>query len=104
MWTATDPDPVRFAVLSFWSIFVILDPVGAVPTFLAMTEGDRPQARVRMAKLASFVTFLVLLVFALSGKRVLDVFGVTMSAFEIAGGIILLKVALYIFQSPPTTL
>ena len=43
---ATITDPVHFAILSFWSIFVILDPVGAVPTFLAMTEGDRPQARV----------------------------------------------------------
>jgi multiple antibiotic resistance protein len=97
-------DPINFVILSFWSLFVIVDPVGAIPTFLAMTGRDKPEARVRMARLASMVTFLVLVLFSFGGRWILGAFGVSMSAFEIAGGIILLKVALDMLQARQTAL
>ncbi len=95
---------IGFIVLSFWSLFVIVDPIGSVPAFLAMTEGDSPQDRVRMAKLASLVTFFVLLTFSLVGKWILSAFGITLPAFEIAGGIVLLKVALDMLQARQTAI
>lgn len=95
---------IGFIILSFWSLFVIVDPIGSVPAFLAMTEGDSPQDRVRMAKLASLVTFFVLLTFSLVGKWILSAFGITLPAFEIAGGIVLLKVALDMLQARQTAI
>ena len=95
---------IGFIVLAFWSLFVIVDPIGSVPAFLAMTEGDSPQDRVRMAKLASLVTFFVLLTFSLVGKWILSAFGITLPAFEIAGGIVLLKVALDMLQARQTAI
>ena len=80
----------NFIILSFWSLFVIVDPIGLVPAFLTMTEQSSREDRVRMAKLASVVTFFVLFAFALGGNLILKSFGVTVPAFEIAGGIILL--------------
>lgn len=97
-------ETLNFVILSFWSLFVIVDPIGLVPAFLAMTERHSKEDRIRMAKLASIVTFFVLLVFALGGNLILKSFSVTVPAFEIAGGIILLKIALDMLQAKRTAL
>lgn len=102
MWTPGEP--FNFAILAFWSLFVIIDPIGAVPTFLAMTGQSTFQERLRMARLASIVTFVVLFVFAVGGNWILKIFGISMSAFEIAGGIVLLKVALDMLQARQTAI
>ena len=78
-----------FAILSFTSIFVIVDPVGLIPSFLAMTQKNTSQERIRMAQLASFITFAILILSFFFGQRLLTVFGITLPAFEIAGGIVL---------------
>jgi multiple antibiotic resistance protein len=76
------------------SLFVIVDPLATAPTFLAMTPGDTPEHRTRMARLACFTTAAVLLVFATAGTLIFKVFGITMPAFQIAASIILMIVAL----------
>ncbi len=97
-------EPLNFIILSFWSLFVIVDPIGSVPAFLAMTERDKPENRIRMARIASVVTFFVLFVFSLGGKWILNAFGITVPAFKIAGGIVLLKVALDMLQARQTAI
>lgn len=97
-------ETLNFIILSFWSLFVIVDPIGLVPAFLAMTEHNSKDDRIRMARLASIVTFFVLLAFAFAGNVILKLFGVTVPAFEIAGGIILLKIALDMLQARRTAL
>lgn len=93
-----------FAILSFTSLFVIVDPVGLIPSFLAMTEKNTAQERVRMAQLASFITFGILILSYLFGQRLLTAFGITLPAFEIAGGIVLLLVALDMLQARRTAI
>ena len=93
-----------FAILSFTSLFVIVDPVGLIPAFLAMTQKNTIPERVRMAQLASFITFGILILSFLFGQRLLSAFGITLSAFEIAGGIVLLLVALDMLQARRTAL
>jgi multiple antibiotic resistance protein len=93
-----------FAVLSFWSLFAIVDPIATIPTFLAITEKDNVHEKVRMARLASIVAFCVLIAFSLAGQTVLNVFGITVPAFEIAGGIILLIVALDMLRARRITM
>ncbi len=85
---------LEYAFLAFSSLLVIIDPFAAVPAFLAMTVDDSPKERERMARLACFVIAGVLLAFAIAGKWIFKVLGITMPAFQIAASIVLLLVAL----------
>jgi multiple antibiotic resistance protein len=85
---------VRFSLLAFSSIFFLVDPFAALPTFLAVTAGvDRPRRR-RIARKASLTAWVLLSAFALAGQYIFRLFGITLPAFEIAGGIILLLIGL----------
>jgi multiple antibiotic resistance protein len=85
---------IEYTLLAFSSLFVIVDPIALVPTFLAMTPEETPAERSRMARLACVVMVTVLLAFALLGKRILSFLGIDLPAFQIAGGIVLLLIAL----------
>ena len=85
---------VRFSVLALSSIFFLVDPFAALPTFLAVTTGADAQRRRKMAWKASVTAFVVLSAFAVVGQYIFKMFGITLPAFEIAGGIILLLIGL----------
>jgi multiple antibiotic resistance protein len=85
---------LEYTLLAASSLFVILDPVATVPAFLAMTPNDTAEERIRMARLACFVTAGVLLFFAISGQLLFKLVGITLEAFQLAGSIVLLIVAL----------
>lgn len=84
----------EYSLLAASSLFVIVDPLAAVPAFIAMTPGETPAERKRMAKLACVVMAGVLLAFAFAGKWIFKFLGITMPAFQIAASIVLLLVAL----------
>src|SRR5471030_2023025 len=90
---------VRFSLLALSSIFFLVDPFAALPTFLAITEGQDPQRRFRTARKASLTAFIVLTTFAFIGEYVFHMFGITLPAFEIAGGIILLLIGLDMLEA-----
>ena len=83
-----------FGLLAVSTLFVIVDPVAAVPAFLAMTHDDTPERRIRTARLACWVTAAVLLVFAIVGGWVFKILGITMTAFQLAASVVLLLIAL----------
>src|SRR6266540_595642 len=85
---------LEFTLLAFSSLFVIVDPIAVVPGFLGMTPQDTPAQRERMARLACLVMAGVLLTFALTGQLLFKLLGITLPAFQIAGSIVLLLVAL----------
>ena len=85
---------IEFTFLAFGSLFVIVDPIATVPAFIAMTPRDTPEQRIRTARLAATVMATVLLVFAVAGKIIFKLLGITMPAFQIAASIVLLTVAL----------
>jgi multiple antibiotic resistance protein len=85
---------IEYTLLAVSSLFVIVDPIAIVPTFLAMTSEDTPKQRVRMAQVACVIMVLVLLAFAILGEWILKFVGIKLPAFQIAGGIVLLLVAL----------
>lgn len=85
---------VEYTLLAISSLFVIVDPIAVVPSFLAMTADDTPAQRIRMARLASMIMVIVLVAFAILGERILKFLGIDLPAFQIAGGIVLLLVAL----------
>ncbi len=85
---------VRFSLLALSSIFFLVDPFAALPTFLAVTAGADAPRRRAMARKASITAFVVLAAFALAGQYIFRLFGITLPAFEIAGGVILLLIGL----------
>jgi multiple antibiotic resistance protein len=90
---------VRFSVLALSSIFFLVDPFAALPTFLAVTAGANAQRRRKMAWKASVTALVVLSAFALAGQYIFKMFGITLPAFEIAGGVILLLIGLDMLEA-----
>jgi multiple antibiotic resistance protein len=84
----------EYILLAASSLFVIVDPVATLPAFIAMTHEDSPEQRIRTAKLASIVVAAVLLSFAIAGKWIFKLLGITMPAFQLAASVVLLLVAL----------
>ncbi len=76
------------------AIFVIVDPFAVVPVFLSITEHADSRVRERTARKASLIAFAILAFFALFGLILFDFFGITLPAFQIAGGILLLRLGL----------
>jgi multiple antibiotic resistance protein len=84
----------EYILLAFSSLFVIVDPIAVVPAFIAMTPNDSPAGQLRMARMACLVAAGVLMFFALAGKWIFKVLGITLPAFQIAGSVLLLRIAL----------
>ncbi len=78
----------------FVTIWVVVDPIGTVPIFLAATKGMDPKQRPRVAIQAIFAATLVLFFFIIVGQILLEALGISLVSFRIAGGIILFLFAL----------
>jgi multiple antibiotic resistance protein len=81
-------DDLQFATLAFTSLLAILNPLSAVPVFVAMTAHYDRGHRAATLRRAIFTAFVVMCTFALLGSAILQFFGITTYAFQIAGGII----------------
>lgn len=79
-----------YVLQTFVAIFVIVDPFAVVPVYLSLTEKYSPEGIVHTRRKATLVAFGVLGTFALTGLTVFNLFGITLPAFQIAGGILLL--------------
>ena len=90
---------VRFSLLAFSSVFFLVDPFGAIPSFMAITASAEAPRRKRMARKAALTCFIVLTSFAVGGQMIFRLFGITLPAFEIAGGMILLLIGLEMLQA-----
>ncbi|HTH48987.1 MAG TPA: MarC family protein [Candidatus Limnocylindria bacterium] len=86
--------PTEYALLALSSLFVIIDPVATVPAFLAMTAPNTPAERIKMARLACSVCAALLLAFAVAGRWIFHFLGITIPAFQMAGSVVLLLIAL----------
>jgi multiple antibiotic resistance protein len=89
---------MRFDVTLFAAAFVtvlmVMDPIGNVPVFLSLTRDHTPAQRRRAAWQGSAVAGGVILGFALFGQQALEVLGISLPALQVAGGLLLLLVAL----------
>lgn len=86
-------DLFQFGLLVFSSLFITVDPIAALPTFLALTEEGTLRERLLAARRASLLAAGILLSFAFSGQLLFRYLGVSLPAFQIAGGLILLSIA-----------
>ncbi|MGF7161919.1 multiple antibiotic resistance protein [Rhodoligotrophos appendicifer] len=79
---------------SFITLFVVIDPIGLVPLFLALTPNATKSQRRIIAGRAVFVGFVILLAFGLLGDELLRFLGISLAAFRMAGGLLLFVIAL----------
>ncbi|TKT79302.1 MarC family protein [Aquamicrobium sp. LC103] len=78
---------------AFVTILVTIDPPGLAPLFLALTGGMNRSERMQVGLRASIISLVVLAIFAIAGATILAVFGITLPAFRVAGGLLLFYIA-----------
>ena len=83
-----------FLITAFATLFVVIDPPGLVPLFIALTQGMDDAHRRKMALRACIIATVLLMAFGLTGEALLGFIGISMPAFRIAGGILLFLTAL----------
>ena len=86
-------DTTVFAT-TFTTLLVIQDPLGAIPIFLSLTSRQTPPERAASARQATVVSFAVIVLFAAFGRYILKFLGISVPSLQVAGGLLLLLVAL----------
>ena len=81
-------------ISAFVTLFVVIDPVGLAPLFIALTRDMTPQRRRRIGWRALAIAAVLLTLFGLAGESILTVIGISLPAFRIAGGMLLFLTAL----------
>lgn len=81
------------------ALFIIVDPFGNIPIFMGLTEKMADTQKKKVYNTATLVGFILLLVFAFTGQEILTIFGLSIYSFEVAGGILLLIIAIRILIS-----
>ena len=79
---------LEFALLSFVSMFTMVNPIGVIPVYAAMTAKLTPRESHRVARKASLTALCILLAFALTGQFIFRFFSITTNSLRVAGGII----------------
>jgi len=85
---------IKFAIVALSAIFFVIDPLANVPVFLTITSAFTPDQRRGVARRAAFATWVTLCFFAVAGGLVFKAFGISLGAFKVAGGIMLLLMSI----------
>jgi multiple antibiotic resistance protein len=93
------PEAKAFALLAFSSLFSVINPISAAPIFVAMTDGRSSHDRRLFAFRACGAALLVLSIFAAAGGAIFAFFGITVPAFQIAGGMLFTLMSIRTLQS-----
>jgi multiple antibiotic resistance protein len=94
---------LQFALVTFTSVLFIVDPIAVVPTYLVITQGQTRGQRHATARRACIAAMILLVTFAAAGRAIFGLFGITMPAFRIAGGLILWVVAMDMLHGARST-
>lgn len=97
-----DQEDLKFAVVALSAMFFVIDPLANVPIFLTITAQDAPDQRRRTAWRAALATWITLSIFALAGGLIFRAFGISLGAFKIAGGIMLLLMSIDMMRAQPS--
>lgn len=88
-----------FAITLFTGFFAIMNPISNMPIFLSLTDGADKETKQRINLRAVFTAFIIVTVFVLLGKYIFELFGITIPAFKITGGILIFFVGFEMLQS-----
>jgi len=88
-----------YALTVFMSFFAIMNPIANTPIFLGLVEGESSESKKKIAKTASITAFLIVVSFVIAGKYIFELFGITIPAFKITGGILIFYVGFEMLMS-----
>ena len=86
------------AVTVFMGFFAIMNPIANVPIFLGLTSDDDKQTTATVALRSLMLAFLIVTIFSIAGKVIFDLFGITLPAFRITGGLIVFLIGFHMLQ------
>ena len=88
-----------FFIFSFTSLITLVDPIGFAPIYLSLVDGMTKDEKKRVAKKGTITALIVLISFWLLGRVIFSIFGITVHAFRIAGGILFFKVGMDMLEA-----
>ena len=88
-----------YALTVFMGFFAIMNPIANTPIFLGLVEGESPEKKKEIAKTASITAFIIVVAFIIGGKYIFELFGITIPAFKITGGILIFYVGFEMLMS-----
>lgn len=83
------------------ALLAIVNPIGAVPFFLALTQGFTSEQRQRTLRVSAFSAFCVVAISGLAGLHIIQFFGISIASFQVGGGILLLLSAMHMLNAQP---
>jgi multiple antibiotic resistance protein len=86
------------AATVFMGFFAIMNPIANVPIFLGLTDDDDEQTAAAVALKSLLLAFLIVTVFAIAGKTIFELFGITLPAFRITGGLVVSLIGYHMLQ------
>lgn len=91
------------AATVFMGFFAIMNPVANVPIFLGLTHDDDAATRRAVARRSLLLAFVIVLVFAVAGKLIFELFGMTLPALRITGGLLVFLIGFHMLQGAPSS-
>lgn len=88
-----------YALTVFMGFFAIMNPIANTPIFLGLVEGQSKERKKRIAKTGSITAFFIVLSFIIAGKYIFELFGISIPAFKITGGILIFYVGFEMLMS-----
>jgi multiple antibiotic resistance protein len=95
-------EDLNFILIALPTILFVVDPFAAIPIFAAITAGDPVEKRKAVAGRAAIATMITLSLFALAGGVIFKAFGISLGAFKMAGGLMVLLMALDMMRAQPS--
>jgi len=95
---------LTFTLTVFTGFFAIMNPIANTPAFMGLVEDRSEESKKRIARKACIIAFIIVVVFVLLGKYIFELFGITIPAFKITGGILLFYVGFEMLQSKKSTI
>lgn len=95
---------LQHTITVFMGFFAIMNPIANVPIFLGLTGDDDRQTAASVALRSLLLAFLIVALFAVAGKIIFEVFGLTLPAFRITGGLIVFFIGYHMLQGNPSSI
>lgn len=92
-----------YSLTVFMAFFAIMNPIANIPIFVKLTEGQDEKKKKEIAKTSNIVAFLIVLSFILIGQYIFQIFGLTIPAFKVFGGILIFFIGFDMLQTKKTS-
>ena len=88
-----------FFILAFSTLFTLVNPIGLSPVYLSIVDNFGPDERSQIALKGSITAFIILIIFSLIGDIIFSFYGITISAFKIAGGLLFFRTGIQMLEA-----